>query len=76
MPKADAAVIAASVKKSNADAAAMGTTEFVEAMANAAVKKIVAEMHQGGPARGSLAARTIVERNFGKKRHRRGWCTL
>jgi hypothetical protein len=75
---ADAAAIAASVKKSNTDAAAMGSPEFAGAMENHGVVRLdgTSVVRVGRGWRGSREARNLVAANLGKKRHRRGWCAL
>jgi hypothetical protein len=69
---ADAAAIAASVKKSNADAAAMGVITDTVTMPICATGAPVTQR----AGRGSREAREAVELNLGKRRHRRGWCSL
>lgn len=75
MSKAETeAAIAASVKKSNADAAAVGNPEFVGAMMRAGVEAL--SPTPSFTPRGSAHAQLMVNAMLGKKRHRRGWCSL
>jgi hypothetical protein len=83
MSKAETtAAVAASMKKATSDAVAIGDTAAVErlgfigGMMHAGVRRLDGADPSPFKMRGSSVESIMVLANLGKKRHRRGWCSL